>query len=550
MENIAIYMRLSKEDEYIKDESNSITSQRLMLLNYVSADEDLKGNNILQFVDDGYSGTNLNRPGMQDMLKRVREEQIKCVIVKDFSRFSRDHIELGSHIEQIFPFMGVRFIAVNDGYDSKETLGGISGLSDQFKMLIYDYYSKDLSEKVKTSMAALKKQGKFVGGHAPFGYIKDPSDKSKILVDDVAAKVIRKIFKMALDGNSLYQISKILNEEGVVTPAIYMKQAVGRVDGNFKNHPQQNWTVSKVKRILDNEMYLGNMVQGKLKSTGVGSKRQVHVPEEEWIRVPGTHEAIISKDMFEKAKKIRADGFYYGERKHESHVLKGKVFCGGCGKRMVHSNQGRPKYVCNTRYYGSGYVVGEEAGVDAAVDLFAGPGGVAKGVDFSISKYECEYTDMIRDEDLEAIVIRAIEDAEKRAVDMVEVKKMADKVVFEKRKALEDEINGLDLKIAEMDQVLMEMYEDYREEKISKEEYLERKVELEEKVLGFKEKIRLLEDSIVNGMELQVKDATGLDVMGKYLKVEKLTKELVDVVVERVVVGKGNVVEVVLKIRI
>ena len=138
MENIAIYMRLSKEDEYIKDESNSITSQRLMLLNYVSADEDLKGNNILQFVDDGYSGTNLNRPGMQDMLKRVREEQIKCVIVKDFSRFSRDHIELGSHIEQIFPFMGVRFIAVNDGYDSKETLGGISGLSDQFKMFIYD----------------------------------------------------------------------------------------------------------------------------------------------------------------------------------------------------------------------------------------------------------------------------------------------------------------------------------------------------------------------------------------------------------------------------
>lgn len=375
-------------------------------------------------------------------------------------------------------------------------------------------------------MAVLKKQGKFVGGHAPFGYIKDPADKSKILVDDVAAKVIRKIFKMALDGNSLYQISKILNEEGVMTPAIYMKQAVGRVDGNFKNHPQQNWTVRKVKRILDNEMYLGNMVQGKLKSTGVGSKRQVHVPEEEWIRVRGTH---------------------------ESHVLKGKVFCGGCGKRMVHSYQGRPKYVCNTRYYGSGYVVGEEAGVDAAVDLFAGPGGVSKGVDFSVSKYECECTDMIRDEDLEAIVIRAIEDAAKRAVDMVELQKAADKVVFEKRRALEDEIKDLDVRIAEMDQVLMEMYEDYREEKISKKEYLERKVELEEKVLGFKEKIRLLEDSLVNGLDLQVKDATGLEVMGKYLKVEKLTKELVDVVVERVVVGKkrqgdaGKAVEVRLK---
>ena len=143
--------------------------------------------------------------------------------------------------------------------------------------------------------------------------------------------------------------------------------------------------------------------------------------------------------------------------------------------------------------------------------------------------------------------VEADEDAAKRAVDMVEVQKAADKVVFEKRRALEDEIKGLDVRMAEMDQVLMEMYEDYREEKITREEYLERKVELEEKVLGFKEKMRLLEDSLVNGLDLQVKDATGLKVMGKYLKVEKLTKELVDVVVERVVVGKGKVVEVVLK---
>ena len=192
-------------------------------------------------------------------------------------------------------------------------------------------------------------------------------------------------------------------------------------------------------------------------------------------------------------------------------------------------------------------MVGEEAGVDAAVDLFAGAGGVSKGVDFSVSKYKCECTDMIRDEDLEAIVIRAIENAAKRAVDMVEVQKVADKVVFEKRRALEDEIKGLDLRIAEMDQVLMEMYEVYREEKINREEYLERKAEVEEKVFGFKEKMRLLEDSLVNGLDLQVKDATGLEVMAKYLKVEKLTKELVDVVVEKVVVGKEKAVEVRLK---
>ena len=216
--------------------------------------------------------------------------------------------------------------------------------------------------------------------------------------------------------------------------------------------------------------------------------------------------------------------------------------------------QGRPKYVCNNRYYGIGYMVGVDAGVDATVDLFAGPGGVSKGVDFSVSKYECDCTDMIRDEDLEAIIIRAIEDVAMRAVDMVEVQKAAYKVVFEKRRALEGEIKGLDVRMAEVDQVLMEMYEDYREEKITREEYLERKVDLEEKMLGFKEKMKLLEDSLVNGLELQVKDTTGLEVMGKYLKVEKLTKELVDAVVEKVVIGRkrqddaGKEVEVRLKI--
>jgi len=195
-------------------------------------------------------------------------------------------------------------------------------------------------------------------------------------------------------------------------------------------------------------------------------------------------------------------------------------------------------------------VVGVKDGVDAILDLFAGPGGVNKGVDFSVSKYECECTDMIRDEDLEAIAIRAIEDAAKRAVYMVEVQKTADKVVYEKRRVLEDEIKGLDVKMAEMDQVLMEMYEDYREGKITREEYLERKVELEEKSQGFKEKMKPLENSLVNGLDLQVKDATGLEIMGKYLKVGKLTKELVDAVVEKVVVKRGKVVEVVLKIRI
>jgi len=527
MENVAIYMRLSKEDEYTKDESNSITSQRLMMLNYLSNHEELKGNKILQFVDDGYSGTNLNRPGIQDMLEKVRSDLVKCVIVKDFSRFSRDHIDLGSYVEQIFPFMGVRFIAINDDYDSKETLGGISGLGDQFKMLIYDYYSKDLSEKVKTSMVALKMQGKFVGGYAPFGYSKDPANRSKLILDEKAAEIVRKIFHMALDEMSMYQISQILNEEGVVTPAVYMKQSVGRVDANMTKNLDQQWETGKVKRILDNEIYTGTMVAGKVKAVAVGSSKRVHIPEEEWIRVPNTHEAIISAEVFDKVKELRVDGFFYGTSKYLPHVLSGKVYCGGCGRNMAHSYQGRPKFLCNSRFFG-------------------GSGGDS----------DCGCTDMIHDEDLEDIVIRAIEDAAKKAVSMIEVQKVVGKAVGEKRRGLEDEIKVLDMKIMELEEVLMETYEEYREEKISREDYLERKVGIEAKVSDMRVKIQLLEDRLVIGLELQMKDVTGLEVLGRYLKVEKLTKELVDMVVEKIVVMEKrhsdvqNEVELSLKIKI
>ena len=543
MENVAIYMRLSKEDEYIKDESNSVTSQRLMMLNYLSGHEELKGNKILQFVDDGYSGTNLNRPGMQDMLEKIRSDLVKCVIVKDFSRFSRDHIDLGSYVEQIFPFMGVRFIAINDDYDSKETLGGISGLGDQFKMLIYDYYSKDLSEKVKTSMVALKMQGKFVGGYAPFGYSKDPANRSKLILDEKAAEIVRKIFHMALDEMSMYQISQILNEEGVVTPAVYMKQSVGRVDANMTKNLDQQWETGKVKRILDNEIYTGTMVSGKVKAVAVGSSKRVHIPEEEWIRVANTHEAIISAEVFDKVKELRPDGFFYGKSKYLPHVLSGKVYCGGCGRNMAHSYQGRPKFLCNSRFFGGKGetdMVGDfgSYGGREEIDCFVGPGGVdidASGVD---SNSACGCTDMIRDEDLEAIVIRAIEDVAKKAVSMIEVQRTVGKVVGEKRRGLEDEIKMLDVKIMELEQALMDKYEEYREEKILREDYLEQKVEIEKNVSNVREKIQLLEVHLVNGLELQMKDVTGLEVFGKYLKVEKLTKELVDVVVERVVVRR------------
>jgi len=305
----------------------------------------------------------------------------------------------------------------------------------------------------------------------------------------------------------------------------------------------QQWETGKVKRILDNEIYTGTMVSGKVKAVAVGSSKRVHIPEEEWIRVANTHEAIISAEVFDKVKELRPDGFFYGKSKYLPHVLSGKVYCGGCGRNMAHSYQGRPKFLCNSRFFGGKGetdMVGDfgSYGGREEIDCFVGPGGVdidASGVD---SNSACGCTDMIRDEDLEAIVIRAIEDVAKKAVSMIEVQRTVGKVVGEKRRGLEDEIKMLDVKIMELEQALMDKYEEYREEKILREDYLEQKVEIEKNVSNVREKIQLLEVHLVNGLELQMKDVTGLEVFGKYLKVEKLTKELVDVVVERVVVRR------------
>ncbi|SEW04269.1 hypothetical protein [[Clostridium] fimetarium] len=211
---------------------------------------------------------------------------------------------------------------------------------------------------------------------------------------------------------------------------------------------------------------------------------------------------------------------------------------------MAHSYQGRPKFLCNSRFFGSGGGADDMVGDFGStagrqeINCFVGPGGVDIGASGVDSNCTCGCTDMIRDEDLEVIVIRAIEDVAKKAVSMIEVQNTVGKVVGEKRRGLEDEINMLDVKIVELDEALMEKYEEYREEKILREDYLEQKVEIEAKVSNMREKIQLLEVRLVNGFELQIKDVTGLEVLGRYLKVEKLTKELVDVVVERVVVRR------------
>lgn len=302
MKKIAGYYRLSREDEDIKDESNSITNQRLLIKKYVSQDAELSQCEYCEFYDDGYSGTTMNRPGMKEMLEQIRSQKIQAVMVKDISRFSRDYIELGTYMEQIFPFMGIRFIAITDRYDSKDSAGCTVGMDIAFKSLLADFYCKDISVKVKSALAAKRKQGKYSTGLVPFGYEKDEADPYKLVVVPKEAEVIRYIFQLSVSGNNLTQICRKLNDEGVMTPLEY-KNLRKKQKRKELQCSTKLWQAGTVRTILTNESYIGNMVYEKTEQTAVGYGKKTVKPKDEWKVFKNHHEPIVEQEIFNAVQK-------------------------------------------------------------------------------------------------------------------------------------------------------------------------------------------------------------------------------------------------------
>lgn len=340
---IAIYLRLSKEDDQWKEESNSIAMQRILLRKYI--EENFVDYEIIEFCDDGYTGTNFERPGMQEMLERIKSGEINCVIVKDFSRFARDYIELGSYLEQIFPFLGVRFVSINDGYDSTKVQGGIADIDINFKNLLYDLYSQDLSGKVRSSLAIRKEKGQYVSGNSPFGYEKDPADRHALLVAEDEAEVVRRIFSLTLEGRTSVEIAKLFNETGVKTP-IEFKIEKGKTSRVPKGE-RFLWNSATICQILRNEIYIGNIVQKKYTKDFVGGKNHLN-PRENWLVSYGHHESIISKEVFDKVQEDR--GNKRPPQYNRKHPLVGKLVCGSCKKNLRYRRGLNPYFNCCHRY--------------------------------------------------------------------------------------------------------------------------------------------------------------------------------------------------------
>jgi len=335
----ADYLRLSMEDGDVisngnKMESNSIAHQRELISRYRNDKKIYPEIEVLEFVDDGFSGTSFERPAVKQMLSLIREGKICCVIVKDLSRFGRNYLEVSDYLEQIFPFMGVRFIAINDGYDSDDYIGTTGGIELALKNLLYDMYSKDLSVKMRSALEIRRKRGDFIGPRPPFGY--HFSKNRKILeVDPVAAQYVKKVFELACMGYSTGEIAKRLNEEKIPTPGQYKN----REKMQYHMLPEENcWNSKNVRNILKNRVYLGMAVNGKSKVTKIGGKQFKRVADEEQICVPDKHEAIIEADDFEKAAKaIRYRGNQRGKIHHFSKesILMGKLRCGNCKRSLV-----------------------------------------------------------------------------------------------------------------------------------------------------------------------------------------------------------------------
>ena len=335
----AIYVRLSKEDGDVasaaKAESNSISNQKNLIKDFLKEKDDIIV--VSEYVDDGYSGSNFERPGFQMMMEDIKRGKVDCVVVKDLSRFGREYIDSGKYIERLFPALGVRFIAVNDHIDSKEE-SGRDDIVVPFKNLMNDAYCRDISIKIRSHLEVKRKNGEYTGAFTPYGYKKDENDRNRLVPDLYAAGVVRGIFRMKLSGMSQSAIAESLNRQGVLSPMEYKHSLGIHIQDNFKTHEQAEWSSMSVRRILENEVYVGTLVQGRHSTPNHKIKKIVDKPKEEWVRIEDSHEPVISKREFSIVQRLLGMDTRTSPNEDEVYVLAGLAVCADCGAPMVKRN--------------------------------------------------------------------------------------------------------------------------------------------------------------------------------------------------------------------
>ncbi len=366
----AMYLRLSRDDAAgggsakdsgvqasVKTESESIGNQRELIRTYIHEQQDIELYDI--YVDDGFSGSNFDRPEFKRMMCDIEAGRVNCVIVKDLSRFGRDYIEAGRYIQKTFPALGVRFIALTDNYDSFSADTGAGSIVLPVKNFINDSYCRDISTKVRSGLEVKRRNGECLSPFAVYGYRKDEANKNHLVVDEYAAGIVRQIFKWKIAGMAVAAIAEKLNGLGILSPKEYKKSLGLKYNGGFQGTGKSLWGNASVKRILTNEIYLGHLQQGKSQKINYKVKKIVEKPKEEWICVENTHEALITEDDFQIVQNLLKSDSRLGPGMEKSGLFSGLLFCGDCREQMVRRvvrYKGKEKvyYICSTKNRGDG----------------------------------------------------------------------------------------------------------------------------------------------------------------------------------------------------
>lgn len=510
----ALYIRLSKEDGD-KLESNSISNQRDLIYSFLKGKPEIQV--YTEKVDDGYSGIDFNRPAMIELLEEIKQGTINCIIVKDLSRFGRNYIETGRYIQQIFPFMGIRFIAINDNYDSLNPENQTDNIILPFKNLMNDSYCRDISIKVRSQIEVRQKRGDYVGSFPVFGYFRDKECKNKLVIDEAAAAIVREIFAMRIAGQNNKRIADYLNEHGIPSPMEYKMLLHWRFSTSFKLKPQAKWSPMAIDRILKNEIYTGVMVQGKEKTLNYKVKKRIRVPKEDWVRVEDTHDAIISKEDFELVQTLKKCDTRTAPGEQDLYLFSGLLRCCDCKCNMVRKpvqsgDWAYTYYVCssnkNDKTVCSSHRIREDYLCSAVLEML---------------RHHISFV-CVLGELLNAIAALPLQE--------YDVQKKCKQL--EQRKA--ELVRNQKLKIS--------VYEDYKEGLLTKKDYLEMKSDYEGICEQIESAIDLLEEEIELLMQNRQSHNSWIENFKAVGNVTELNRALLVLTIEQITVFDANAIRI------
>lgn len=504
---VGIYIRLSKEDEEKEkySESESVQNQRTLLMEYIKEN---KLNFISEYVDDGVSGTSFDRPAFNKMIDDIEQGKINMVITKDLSRLGRNYVQSGYYTETYFPEHNVRYIAILDNIDT--ALDSANNDIAPFKSILNEMYAKDTSKKINSVLQSKRNNGEYLGT-APYGYKKDPENKYHLVIDEEAAEVVRTVFRMFLEGYGTMQIADYLSEQKIPIPSDYNKRNRGTKSISYGLWPQ-----STVRFILSNEVYTGTVVQGKRKKISFKSKKFVDVPEEDWIRVPNMHEAIVSKEYFERAKKILEAT--KGSRIVENdYLFKGILQCFDCKGYIGIRSPDK-----NGNIYGRCQRYARYSKFD-----------VCSPHNFNYQVFE---ENMI-------VVLREIckEYSDKKKLEEIAKKSKSKE---DKELDLRNKLKTYKTQIEKETRKLDLLYEDRLEGIITVDSYIEKANKIKKEVEDYTKRIKEMEQEL-NGENVQEDKEKKLDnLVDEFLNMEKPNKEIIREFIERIEIHSDKQVDI------